>query len=44
MTEKLDGLSDIRRHFYRNDRPVLFFSATCFNLIGMDEWFADSGT
>lgn len=38
MTERLQGLSDIRRHFYRNDRPVLFFSATCFNLIGMDEW------
>lgn len=38
MTTTLHGLSDIRRHFYRNDRPVLFFSATCFNLIGMDEW------
>ena len=38
MTEVLRNLSDIRRHFYRNDRPVLFFSATCFNLIGMDEW------
>jgi hypothetical protein len=34
----LNGLSDIRRHFIRNDRPVFFVSATCFNLIGMDEW------
>jgi len=38
MTTKLTNLSDIRGHFVRNDRPVLFFSATCFNLIGMDEW------
>jgi len=38
MTTVLKNLSDVRRHFYRNDRPVLFFSATCFNLIGMDEW------
>jgi D-alanine-D-alanine ligase-like ATP-grasp enzyme len=34
----LHGLSDIRRHFIRNERPVFFFSATCFNLIGIDEW------
>ena len=34
----LVGLSDIRLHFIRNDRPVLFVSATCFNLIGIDEW------
>jgi hypothetical protein len=34
----LRGLSDIRDYFIRNDRPVLFISATCFNLIGMDEW------
>ena len=33
----LNGLSDIRRHFIRNDRPVFFVSATCFNLIGMDD-------
>lgn len=38
MSQTLRGLSDIRRYFYRNERPVLFFSATCFNLIGMDEW------
>lgn len=35
---KLHGLSDIRRHFIRNDRPVMFVSATCFNLLGIDEW------
>ncbi len=39
MSQKtLRGLSDIRNHFIRNDRPVIFVSATCFNLLGMDEW------
>lgn len=37
-TPVLHGLPDIRSHFIRNDRPVLFVSATCFNLLGMDEW------
>ncbi|MFT6144847.1 MAG: D-alanine-D-alanine ligase-like ATP-grasp enzyme [Myxococcota bacterium] len=37
-TKTLRGLSDIRNHFIRNDRPVIFVSATCFNLLGMDEW------
>ncbi len=36
--ETLRGISDIRRHFYRNDIPTLFVSATNFNLIGIDEW------
>lgn len=36
--EKLIGLSDIRRHFYRNDEPYWFVSATPFNLLGIDEW------
>lgn len=35
---KLIGLSDIRRHFYRNETPYYFISATPFNLLGMDEW------
>ncbi|MCA9321867.1 MAG: biotin carboxylase [Planctomycetes bacterium] len=36
--KKLDGISDIRRHFYRNETPTYFVSATPFNLLGMDEW------
>tara|TARA_R110002072_G_scaffold46591_9_gene128978 strand:- start:11124 stop:12593 length:1470 start_codon:yes stop_codon:yes gene_type:complete len=38
MKKKLIGLSDIRRHFYRNEVPYWFVSATPFNLLGMDEW------
>ncbi len=34
----LKGISDIRRHFYRNTEPIYFISATNFNLLGMDEW------
>lgn len=34
----LRGMSDIRRFFHRNDRPIVFISATNFNLLGMDEW------
>lgn len=34
----LVGISDIRRHFHRNEEPVYFISATPFNLIGLDEW------
>ncbi len=34
----LCGISDIRRFFYRNTVPTYFISATCFNLLGMDEW------
>ncbi len=34
----LNGLSDIRRYFYRNTTPTYFVSATNFNLLGMDEW------
>ena len=35
---RLRGLSDIRRFFYRNEKPIYFISATNFNLIGIDEW------
>lgn len=35
---KLKGLSDIRRFFYRNEVPTYFISATPFNLLGIDEW------
>ncbi len=35
---KLQGVSDIRRYFYRNEEPIYFISATPFNLIGLDEW------
>ncbi|MEQ9413847.1 MAG: biotin carboxylase, partial [Cyclobacteriaceae bacterium] len=34
----LNGISDIRRFFYRNETPVYFISATNFNLLGADEW------
>jgi len=34
----LRGMSDIRRFFHRNERPITFISATNFNLLGMDEW------
>lgn len=37
----LHGISDIRRYFYRNSVPTYFVSATCFNLLGMDEWVRD---
>ncbi len=36
--KKLRGISDVRSHFYQNDRPIYFVSATCFNLLGMDDW------
>tara|TARA_R110002126_G_scaffold22899_4_gene81200 strand:+ start:7103 stop:8587 length:1485 start_codon:yes stop_codon:yes gene_type:complete len=41
MTTMLNGLSDIRRHFYRSAVPTYFVSATPFNLLGMDEWVKD---
>ncbi len=34
----LRGVSDIRRYFLLNERPIYFVSATSFNLLGMDEW------
>ncbi len=34
----LNGISDIRRYFYRNEVPIYFISATNFNLLGADEW------
>ena len=36
--KKLNGISDIRRFFYKNDVPTYFVSATNFNLLGIDEW------
>jgi len=38
MSQKLQGVSDIRRFFHRNETPVYFISATNFNLLGADEW------
>ena len=32
----LNGISDIRRFFYRNETPIYFISATNFNLLGAD--------
>ncbi|MEZ4401201.1 MAG: biotin carboxylase [Kofleriaceae bacterium] len=34
----LTSISDIRRFFYRDQKPTYFISATNFNLLGMDEW------
>jgi len=34
----LRGISEIRRFFYRNEKPIYFISATNFNLLGADEW------
>jgi biotin carboxylase len=34
----LNGISDIRRFFYRNETHIYFISATNFNLLGADEW------
>ncbi|MDZ4716178.1 MAG: biotin carboxylase [Cytophagales bacterium] len=34
----LNGISDIRRFFFRNETPIYFISATNFNLLGADEW------
>ena len=38
MKRKLTGISDIRRFFHRNERPIFFISSTNFNLMGIDEW------
>jgi len=35
---KLRNISEIRRYFHRNERPIYFISATNFNLLGVDEW------
>ena len=34
----LNNISEIRRHFHRNEDPIYFVSATNFNLLGLDEW------
>lgn len=36
--EMLNGVSDIRRFFFKNEIPLYFISATNFNLLGADEW------
>lgn len=38
VKQHLSGLSDIRRFFHRNERPIYLVSPTNFNLLGMDEW------
>jgi hypothetical protein len=35
---KISGISGLRSHFYRNQTPFFFVSATNFNLLGIDEW------
>jgi len=36
--KKLKNISEIRRYFHRNEKPIYFVSATNFNLLGIDEW------
>lgn len=38
LPKPLRGIPDIRRFFYRNNKPIYFISATNFNLLGADEW------
>jgi hypothetical protein len=35
---ELKNISEIRRFFHRNEKPIYFVSATNFNLLGIDEW------
>jgi biotin carboxylase len=37
-SERLSGISSIRRFFRTNDVPIWFVSATAFNLLGIDRW------
>ena len=41
MSGTLTSISDVRRFFCRNQRPIYYISATNFNLQGMDEWVAN---
>jgi glutathione synthase/RimK-type ligase-like ATP-grasp enzyme len=34
----LNGISDIRRFFHKNETPLYFISAINFNMLGADEW------
>ena len=38
MKEALEGLSEIRGHFFRDGSPVWYVCATPYTLLGMDEW------
>jgi D-alanine-D-alanine ligase-like ATP-grasp enzyme len=38
MKRTLDGLSEIRQHFFRDPTPVWHVCATPYTLLGMDEW------
>lgn len=37
-TTPLKSISDVRRYFHCNETPIIFISATNFNLLGIDEW------
>jgi D-alanine-D-alanine ligase-like ATP-grasp enzyme len=39
--EALSGMSDLRRYFRQNRRPIFFIGATDFNLAGMDQWISE---
>ena len=41
MSNTITSISDVRRFFCRNQRPIYYISATNFNLQGMDEWVAN---
>lgn len=34
----LRSVADIRRYFYRNQRPIFFVGPTNFNLLGLERW------
>jgi hypothetical protein len=36
--ERLRGLAEIRRFFRTNETPIVFVSATAFNMLGIDRW------
>lgn len=38
MTQKLNGIAEIRTFFRTNTQPIYFFGPTAFNLLGIDRW------
>jgi hypothetical protein len=38
MTQKLNGIAEIRTFFRTNIQPIYFFGPTAFNLLGIDRW------
>ncbi|MFG1817569.1 biotin carboxylase [Kribbella sp. NPDC049174] len=38
MSQRLDGIAEIRTFFRTNTQPIYFFGPTAFNLLGIDRW------